>query len=487
MALTTHESRYPPMGNTFLIAEAYFPEQSNETVVGGRGSAGKRSHSVPCGFIPCHLQDAFACQRTLERNKRSADAAVGIDSDRVEDKDEDIEASACAWPDTDDEDGSVGFCAHLRGMHDEANHVRTRAGAIESPSEMHTKPASCSFVELCNLIPVPQAFVTDTVITSPAPLPLRNMPVLLGAARQMQTPLLDKHQSVSREHRAMSTTPTHVTMMSPTSSPLATTPPVADSERSHAMVHTLPRQVTSRDHRVPLGALLARNRAQEQEASERAPPESESRVAVRQDSKLIPSRHESNGGAHIPSEAEFFVRSRQASKYAPCRRESKVGAYSPTQSESRVAIRKESKHSSSASSCDFEFSTVMIRNLPPTMTQANLLEQLDQTGFLNSYDFCYVPVTFENGQTKGFGFVNFVSSVIASEFLRAWQGRSYDDHKLNLSVAEIQGTEANVSKWNCSRLQRIRNPQFRPFVRVESGDSTPALELRDLRSRHATM
>lgn len=126
--------------------------------------------------------------------------------------------------------------------------------------------------------------------------------------------------------------------------------------------------------------------------------------------------------------------------------------------------------------------TLMIRNLPTSMMQQTLLSELDSAGF--QYDFVHMPRSFNTLEGKGYAFVNFLKSDMAASFMSSWQGKTCYAHSangqpLNISVASVQGLHANVQKWSDVRLNRIRNPALRPFVRgappsTEDAPSTPS-------------
>eukprot|EP00747_Dinoflagellata_sp_TGD_P152060 gnl/TRDRNA2_/TRDRNA2_177261_c0_seq4.p1 gnl/TRDRNA2_/TRDRNA2_177261_c0~~gnl/TRDRNA2_/TRDRNA2_177261_c0_seq4.p1 ORF type:complete len:505 (+),score=92.47 gnl/TRDRNA2_/TRDRNA2_177261_c0_seq4:59-1573(+) len=116
--------------------------------------------------------------------------------------------------------------------------------------------------------------------------------------------------------------------------------------------------------------------------------------------------------------------------------------------------------------------TLMIRNLPLAVNQSDLLQELDKTGFAGLYDFCYAPSCFISGETKGFAFVNMITEEDATAFVNSWHASRHWSMKerepaLNISIASLQGLEANVVKWSAPRMRRIRNPNFRPFVAAE--------------------
>eukprot|EP00930_Biecheleria_cincta_P038608 TRINITY_DN2651_c0_g2_i1.p1 TRINITY_DN2651_c0_g2~~TRINITY_DN2651_c0_g2_i1.p1 ORF type:complete len:470 (+),score=97.67 TRINITY_DN2651_c0_g2_i1:29-1438(+) len=110
--------------------------------------------------------------------------------------------------------------------------------------------------------------------------------------------------------------------------------------------------------------------------------------------------------------------------------------------------------------------TLMIRNLPGSLTQEMLLNELDQSGFVDRYDFAYMPRCHNTGNNKGYAFVNMVNSSIASAFRGSWHrsrrfGLKDGDAFLNVSAAKIQGLQANMDRW-CGG-KKINTPQ--PFVR----------------------
>jgi hypothetical protein len=118
-----------------------------------------------------------------------------------------------------------------------------------------------------------------------------------------------------------------------------------------------------------------------------------------------------------------------------------------------------------------EVTSMMIRNLPYSLTQQKLTDALDATGFAGTYDFCYLPHKFSDHKNVGYAFVNFVNADIAKEFQQAWhQDRSNifnasDMRKaLNVTEAVLQGKKANMQKAQSKKMGRVRNASFRPLV-----------------------
>jgi hypothetical protein len=66
--------------------------------------------------------------------------------------------------------------------------------------------------------------------------------------------------------------------------------------------------------------------------------------------------------------------------------------------------------------------TVMLRQLPAGFTRTMMIELIESEGFSRRFDFVYVPVDFSTGLALGYGFVNLVSPVVASEFVHHFAG-----------------------------------------------------------------
>lgn len=118
-----------------------------------------------------------------------------------------------------------------------------------------------------------------------------------------------------------------------------------------------------------------------------------------------------------------------------------------------------------------EATSLMVRNIPKGVTQEMVQEELDRSGFAQLYDFLYLPSSFDAREGKGYAFLNFVTPAAAQTFFGAWQRSrrfmSTDglDKLLTITVAAVQGLEANSKKWSGPRMHRIRNPALRPVIR----------------------
>jgi len=127
-----------------------------------------------------------------------------------------------------------------------------------------------------------------------------------------------------------------------------------------------------------------------------------------------------------------------------------------------------------------EFTTLMIRNLPHYIKQMDLLAELDENGFEGAYDFLYMPANFCSGHGKGYAFLNFIHKADARRFVSEWHkslrfGAGRDRGGLSISVAAVQGREANIKKWDVPRMRRVKNPDFRPLIAVKPADGAPSM------------
>jgi len=116
------------------------------------------------------------------------------------------------------------------------------------------------------------------------------------------------------------------------------------------------------------------------------------------------------------------------------------------------------------------YTTLMIRNLPSAITQQQLLEEMNASGFAGLYDFCYMPGgAFKASKMNGFAFANFISHESAVNFANVWHESYRFDMRpvgpaLSIWPATVQGKHANLVNYESCRTRSSRNPKFQPFV-----------------------
>jgi hypothetical protein len=120
--------------------------------------------------------------------------------------------------------------------------------------------------------------------------------------------------------------------------------------------------------------------------------------------------------------------------------------------------------------------TVMMRNLPNKYTQRLLLSDVNEAGFIGTFDFMYLPIDTETNANKGYAFVNFSEPGFAWMFKQGFEGRRMprfnSDKVVFVSAATLQGFDANFAHYSQSRVNR-GDPACRPlFLREPSPNVT---------------
>lgn len=141
--------------------------------------------------------------------------------------------------------------------------------------------------------------------------------------------------------------------------------------------------------------------------------------------------------------------------------------------EQRVAQSQQAPMPSTIIPADWEnVTTVMMRNLPNKYSQHMLLEELNQEGFLGTFDFMYLPIDPETNANRGYAFINFTEPSFAWMLKLAYEGRKMgrfnSDKVVSIAPAALQGFEANYAHYSTARVNR-GDPSARPlFLREPS-------------------
>lgn len=129
--------------------------------------------------------------------------------------------------------------------------------------------------------------------------------------------------------------------------------------------------------------------------------------------------------------------------------------------------------------------TMMLRNIPNKYTQSSLLQEIDDLGFINTYDFFYLPMDMHNRSNVGYAFINFVTAQHAERFRRAFSDhrfQRFQSRKISsVCSAHVQGLRENLRHFKNRAVTHARNDQYRPIVllgsqRVEFEDAIAGLE-----------
>ncbi|CAJ1409977.1 unnamed protein product [Effrenium voratum] len=121
----------------------------------------------------------------------------------------------------------------------------------------------------------------------------------------------------------------------------------------------------------------------------------------------------------------------------------------------------------------------MLRNLPNKYNQQMLLEELNSSGFLGTFDFLYLPIDPETNANRGYCFINFTDPSCAWTLKLTYEGRKMgrfnSDKVVSVAPAALQGFEANYAHYSTARVNR-GDPSTRPLFLREaavSGQEAP--------------
>merc|ERR1712217_825963 len=95
-----------------------------------------------------------------------------------------------------------------------------------------------------------------------------------------------------------------------------------------------------------------------------------------------------------------------------------------------------------------------------------LLTEINETGFLGSFDFLYLPIDPETNVNRGYAFLNFIDPRFAWMFKVQFESRKmnrFNSNKVvNVMPATLQGFEANYAHYATARVNR-GDPAARPL------------------------
>lgn len=117
-----------------------------------------------------------------------------------------------------------------------------------------------------------------------------------------------------------------------------------------------------------------------------------------------------------------------------------------------------------------EITTLMIRNIPNRYTQRELMQELEEMGFADKFDFLYSPLDKGTMSNVGYAFVNFKTAQWASQCMQAFQSYRFKRHRKTsgkvaaVSAAHLQGLEANLAHYEKTAVNSAKMKQRRPMV-----------------------
>eukprot|EP00746_Dinoflagellata_sp_MGD_P137951 gnl/MRDRNA2_/MRDRNA2_71680_c0_seq1.p1 gnl/MRDRNA2_/MRDRNA2_71680_c0~~gnl/MRDRNA2_/MRDRNA2_71680_c0_seq1.p1 ORF type:complete len:462 (-),score=89.81 gnl/MRDRNA2_/MRDRNA2_71680_c0_seq1:12-1397(-) len=114
--------------------------------------------------------------------------------------------------------------------------------------------------------------------------------------------------------------------------------------------------------------------------------------------------------------------------------------------------------------------TLMLRNIPNKYTQMQLLEEIEDLGFADTYDFFYLPMDKQNRSNVGYAFINFIDPASATKcwsVLTNYKFQRFQSKKIcAVSPAHLQGFEKNFKHFqDCAVMNARKNEKYRPVVK----------------------
>jgi hypothetical protein len=112
--------------------------------------------------------------------------------------------------------------------------------------------------------------------------------------------------------------------------------------------------------------------------------------------------------------------------------------------------------------------TVMLRNIPNKYTQNSLMQEINDHGFAETYDFFYLPMDVHNRSNVGYSFINFKHPDDAKRFQLAFSSHRFQrfhSKKIgSVCPAHVQGLDANLRHFENRAVTQARNDGYKPVV-----------------------
>eukprot|EP00928_Gymnodinium_smaydae_P044919 TRINITY_DN29989_c0_g1_i1.p1 TRINITY_DN29989_c0_g1~~TRINITY_DN29989_c0_g1_i1.p1 ORF type:complete len:390 (-),score=36.97 TRINITY_DN29989_c0_g1_i1:713-1882(-) len=107
--------------------------------------------------------------------------------------------------------------------------------------------------------------------------------------------------------------------------------------------------------------------------------------------------------------------------------------------------------------------SVMLKNIPYVCTYQGLRDALQEAGFAHDYDYMYMPMDADTSSNRGYAFINFLNDEAAYHFrmhfnFRKWQGGCSWPKLLEVTPANLQGTQNRTRFSSCRKLRKKASP-----------------------------
>ncbi len=111
--------------------------------------------------------------------------------------------------------------------------------------------------------------------------------------------------------------------------------------------------------------------------------------------------------------------------------------------------------------------TLMIKNLPPYITQIEILEKIN-LNHKDDYNFFYLPIDFTTKANAGYAFINFKSAKMIINFFLEFNNKPWGFKNSNkiayVSYGRIQGFRALSSHFKKSNIMKQVDGKVKPLI-----------------------
>merc|ERR1711964_764300 len=96
-----------------------------------------------------------------------------------------------------------------------------------------------------------------------------------------------------------------------------------------------------------------------------------------------------------------------------------------------------------------------------------VLQWMNSMGFVNTYDFFYLPIDYKTRCNIGYAFINFINASKAEAFTQAFEGLMLSQGSskaCKVSPARAQGLAANIEAYRNSPVMGIGVQAYEPLL-----------------------
>jgi hypothetical protein len=120
---------------------------------------------------------------------------------------------------------------------------------------------------------------------------------------------------------------------------------------------------------------------------------------------------------------------------------------------------------------DDDNTTVMVRNLPTSLSQTGFVNELNARGYGGLFDFVYMPMNLRSAGSFGYAFVNLTSATVAAHMMAQLCSLENDDEEWRAVWSTCQGMMSNVNRYRNSPLMHESVPaDCKPALYDECGN-----------------